>query len=349
MAASDALVLGIDVGGTASRALVATLAGERAGYAEGPGANPNTQMPPVAAHSVGSTVRAALSGVDAASVRAAVMGIAGAGRLTDPHVAKSFRQAWREAGLTCPVQVTGDVVVAFAAGTPEPDGAVLIAGTGAIAARIEDRKPVRSADGLGWLLGDEGSGFWLGRQAMRAAVRELCAARPPGPLSRLVAAAVLATGPAAPATDPPYSYDVTDPEETARRLVLSAYDRSAPELARLAPLVSQAAEAGDPLARDIARTAALRLVATVGEIRTPADRTPIVLAGSVLTSPGPVRTAVQEALAERWPGPVLFSAPGAAGAAWLAARSAGKFGEQRAVALHRRLSTVPAAGTRRPA
>ncbi len=68
--------------------------------------------------------------------------------------------------------MVGDAVTAFAAGTPEPSGAVLIAGTGAVAALIDGHEIMRAADGLGWLLGDVGSGRWMGLQAVRAAVRD---------------------------------------------------------------------------------------------------------------------------------------------------------------------------------
>jgi N-acetylglucosamine kinase-like BadF-type ATPase len=68
-----------------------------------------------------------------------------------------------------PVRVVGDTVTAFAAGTAAPSGTVLISGTGAIAAKITDHEQTATSDGYGWLLGDEGSGFWLGHAAARLA------------------------------------------------------------------------------------------------------------------------------------------------------------------------------------
>ena len=77
---------------------------------------------------------------------------------------------------------------------------------------------------------------------------------------------------------------------------------------------SQAAEAGDPLALGIVRQAAEHLAATVRRVHRSG---PVVLAGSVLTSQGPVRQAVRELLA----GETVATARDAAGAAaWLAAR-----------------------------
>ena len=60
-----------------------------------------------------------------------------------------------------------------ASGTSAPRGAVLIAGTGTIAAWIADGEVTHRIDGHGWLVGDDGSGFWLGRQAVRAVLAEL--------------------------------------------------------------------------------------------------------------------------------------------------------------------------------
>ncbi len=72
------------------------------------------------------------------------------------------------AGLDVVPRVLSDAETAFASATAEPDGTVLVAGTGSIAGRIRDRRMTTTTGGYGWLLGDEGSAFWLGRQAVRA-------------------------------------------------------------------------------------------------------------------------------------------------------------------------------------
>ncbi|WP_084298490.1 BadF/BadG/BcrA/BcrD ATPase family protein [Actinoplanes friuliensis] len=164
------LVLGVDAGGTASRAVLSTSDGTVVGRGSaGPG-NP-TSAGPEAVKAIGTAVREALGDRDPAAVRFGVVGVAGAGILADSAIAAAFAREWADQGLTCPVTVVGDAVTAFAAGTSSPSGAVLIAGTGAVAARIDNWQIGRTADGLGWLLGDEGSGVWLGLQAVRAVVR----------------------------------------------------------------------------------------------------------------------------------------------------------------------------------
>src|SRR5262249_35118115 len=72
------------------------------------------------------------------------------------------------------IGIEGDTDIAFAAapGTPR-DGLLLIAGTGAVAARIAHGRTAAVADGDGWLLGDQGSGFWIGRRAVPAVLAAL--------------------------------------------------------------------------------------------------------------------------------------------------------------------------------
>ena len=64
-----------------------------------------------------------------------------------------------------------DIPVAFAAGSTEPVGIVVFAGTGAGAAVINAGEIERRADANGYLIGDEGSAVWIGREAVRAVMR----------------------------------------------------------------------------------------------------------------------------------------------------------------------------------
>ncbi|MBM0232028.1 ATPase [Micromonospora sp. STR1_7] len=302
------LVLGVDAGGTASRAVVATRDGTVVGRGSaGPG-NP-TASGPAAAHSIGVAVRDALGKHDPAAVVSGVAGIAGAGIMADPEIATAFTNQWALRGLTCPVTVVGDAVTAFAAGTPAPSGAVLIAGTGAVAARIDDWRVSRTADGLGWLLGDEGSGMWLGLQAVRSIARAWS-----GPTVDPGLAAIIAA-----------QAGVTSCDE----LVRWAGRQQPAAFAALAPLVCACATAGDALAERLTAEAAARLVATLGELGPPDG--PVVLAGSLLTKTTSVRTAVLASLG----GPVATAGDPAVGAAWLALRQITD--QEEAVRLHHRM------------
>ncbi|GAA4150132.1 BadF/BadG/BcrA/BcrD ATPase family protein [Phytohabitans flavus] len=289
------LVLGIDIGGTATRAVVTTLGGTRAGSGRAGAANPVTVPASEAAANLTAALTAALSTVDTDRIGAAVAGAAGASR---PAV---IQAAFDTLGVRCPLRVVGDAEVAFAAGTGEPAGSVLISGTGAVAAEISEGGIVRIADGLGWLLGDLGSGFWIGRAAATATARTLYRGDPPGPLVERVTAAV--------------------GEGAADPFVVAVHARPPRELATLAPLVTSAAADGDALAVSIMDEAATHLCRTLAEIREPGDRSPIVLAGGVLRHCLPLRASVHGRIATTWPdAPVCAAGPGEEGAARLAAR-----------------------------
>jgi N-acetylglucosamine kinase-like BadF-type ATPase len=279
------LVVGVDAGGTSSRAVVATTAGKIVGRGmAGPG-NPLTAGSSTAAAAITAAVREALGGRSPALVGGATLGIAG------PASAAQFAPALATLGIAGPVTVVGDVVSAFAAGSPASSGVALVAGTGAIAASVRADVVVRTVDGLGWLLGDEGSGRWLGLQAVRSAVRNWSA-----PFAAEVA--------------------VRAGVRTADEMVYWAQALPLREIDRLAPVVCAAARAGDPHAAAIVRAAVGHLLTTLDTL---GAEGPVVLAGGLLTGDTPVRDGVVGALRERGLQPRTSRDP-AAGAAWLAAR-----------------------------
>nr|BFF26365.1 hypothetical protein GCM10025732_43300 [Glycomyces mayteni] len=172
------LVLGLDVGGTSSRAVTTTLDGAVVGRGAAGGGNPLAVPPDLAAAEVARALAAALAGTDPRRIAAAVLGLAGVSGFDRPETSAAFQRVWDAAGLQCPVAAVGDAQVAFASGTDAPLGTVLIAGTGAAAARIDADRITRVGDGLGWLLGDKGSGFWIGRRAAADTAASLQSGRP---------------------------------------------------------------------------------------------------------------------------------------------------------------------------
>jgi glucosamine kinase len=304
--ATDSLVLGGDLGGTSTRILVAGADGRRCGRGIAGAGNP-VSNPAGAAEALGDALGAALAGVDPGRVRASVLGVAGLSALRTPPVAARFGRVWADAGLTCDPGYRADLEVAFAAGTPEPDGSVLVAGTGATAGAVVGHRLTRTADGHGWLLGDDGSGFWLGREAVRAALHALDAGEPPGRLAASVLRALDAAGPG-----------FGGPDRRRDRIIQAVHSRPGVELSALAPLVSAAYRDGDPQARSIVERAAAALLATIARIRGAEETTPIVLAGSLTGDTSPVGATLRRLLPARFAGPVLPARSGAGGAAWLA-------------------------------
>ena len=303
MSVTDALVIGGDCGGTSTRVVVTTLDGEVVGRGAGGGGNPVARPPVEAADALAGAVRDALTGLDPARVVGAVVGIAGISRLTTPPVATAYAAAWRRSAVPAPLTTVADAVVAYAAGSAAPSGSVLIAGTGAIACEILGWAVGRRVDGLGWLLGDEGSGFWFGVSAARATGRALYADTT-GHLVRAVHAAVGGAD--------------------ADGFVSAFYALARDKVAALAPLVFEAAAAGDPIALSLLEEGADRLAATLLSLH-PCEG-PVVLAGSLLTAVAPLREAVQDRLWAALGVPGTPAGDGAEAAARLAARRVTKTG-----------------------
>ncbi|MET9435313.1 BadF/BadG/BcrA/BcrD ATPase family protein [Streptomyces sp. NPDC006551] len=265
------LVVGIDAGGTRIRARLAVAStGETLG--EGTGGPGNALSVP--RDGLVRNLAAALTGAvrdgRGGAVRAVVAGFAGGGPGGGHENARTALAGALAAVGAAParVEVCGDVDVAFASapGTPA-DGLVLIAGTGAVAARVERRRAARAVDGDGWLLGDAGSGFWLGREALRAVLRSLDGRGP---------ATVLA-GP------------VGERCGGLRRedIVRYAYAGHPVRLAALSPLVVDAERAGDAVARRLLDRAADELAATVRALA-PRPGEPLVTTGALIGPAGPL-------------------------------------------------------------
>lgn len=279
----EKLVIGIDVGGTRTRAALAPAAGGGVLRTATAGAgNPRSVPAEVLTARLTACVAPLAEAAGPGAVVAVVAGVAGA-EPRNPDDAgtrvayAALRTALHRAGAgRVPVQVRGDTEIAFAAGPGAPRaGVVLIAGTGASAARIAARRQTTTIDGHGWLLGDEGSGFWIARRALRAALRALDGR---GPATALVGLLTEATGgPGAPARDP-----------VVRVALVDAGFAGAPvEIARLCPVVVRAAEAGDAVAGAILDEAADRLAETAA-VLAPAPGEALVTTGGLLAPAGPL-------------------------------------------------------------
>ncbi|MFF5515519.1 BadF/BadG/BcrA/BcrD ATPase family protein, partial [Streptomyces coeruleorubidus] len=172
-------MVGLDAGGTRTRAVLATADdGRPVGEgAAGPGNALTVPVPQLTEHLAEAVGRAVPEPVRDRVV-AVAGGFAGAtGAAADEpgrrNALAALTAALRRLGIDAGPPVIGsDIEAAFASapGTPA-DGLALVAGTGAVAMRITDRRGTVTVDGDGWLLGDDGSGFWIGRAAVRAALR----------------------------------------------------------------------------------------------------------------------------------------------------------------------------------
>ena len=155
-------MVGIDAGGTKTRAFAVTRAGEIVGRGAGGGGNLLSSPDPQG--SIGAALQEALAGRVPAAV---VLSCAGGDRQADREKGLAIL-----AGLVGPqmtVEVTHDALAALYAGNPSGCGVVLISGTGSIAYGRNDQGLEDRCGGWGHLVGDEGSAFWLGTEGLRAA------------------------------------------------------------------------------------------------------------------------------------------------------------------------------------
>lgn len=306
--------LGLDAGGSGTRAVVIDLDGHILGTGRAAAANPQVRSPGEVSAALEQAARQALAGTTPAAVAGGAVGMSGLAAAARSEVRAAIDTAWDRAGLNCPMRIVGDAVTGFASATAEPDGTVIIAGTGAVVAELRDRSVTRTVDGLGWLLGDAGSGFWLGLAAARHTARQLTAMGPHTVLTAAVSG----------------HFGVREPEE----FITACYRRPRENLAGLAPVVCECARAGDPAALGIVAEAARRLAEGFVALRPSGG--PVVLTGGLLANPTPVRDRLERALFDEHGVRARIAADAALGAAWLAAETTGGGAE-----LHRRLFSPP--------
>ena len=161
-------VLGIDAGGTKTVCYLADSHGDVLAEARGTGANLQAvgelEVEKVLHHVMDAAIG------DRPIVPAVIcLGIAGVDR---PDDATLVRTIMKRIGYKARVIVVNDALVALEAGAPRQPGVVIISGTGSISYGRNANGEAARSGGWGYVLGDEGSGYWIGRAALRAVLRE---------------------------------------------------------------------------------------------------------------------------------------------------------------------------------
>jgi N-acetylglucosamine kinase-like BadF-type ATPase len=254
-------VLGIDAGGTKTVCLVADEQGRVLGSARGPGANLATLGELEVEKVLHEVMEQAMVGQSGAPA-VICLGIAGVDRAEDAAIIRSIM---RRIGNKAPVLVVNDALIALEAGAGDGPGIVLIAGTGSICYGRNDRGHAARAGGWGYILADEGSGWWMGQRAIQAVMRQ---ADGRGPATSLTPRVLAYFG----VTDPALVVHEVYYHDPRRRLI-----------AGLGPAVQASVDEGDPVAREIVADAAgelalaARSVAEKLEMR--GAQFPLVLSG----------------------------------------------------------------------
>jgi len=256
-------VLGIDAGGTKTVCLLADERGTIVSEGRGGGANLQSSGE-LAVEKVLHEVMETAIGDRAVTPSAICLGIAGVDRESDE---RTVRAIMRRIGYKSRVLVVNDALIALVAGAGDSPGIVVIAGTGSIVYGRNANFDAARAGGWGHIIGDEGSGYWIGREALAAIMRAVDGR---GPATKL-------------AQDVLAHFGIADTSELPRIV----YDRELPRVsvAALGPIVQGASQRGDAVAARILERAADELVLAAGSVAAKlemrGDVFPFVLAGGV--------------------------------------------------------------------
>ncbi|MCC3276165.1 MULTISPECIES: N-acetylglucosamine kinase [unclassified Arthrobacter] len=190
--------------------------------------------------------------------------VAGSGGVDTPGDEAALRALIAEHVPDAVVRVIHDTRLILAAGEAA-EGIAVIAGTGSVAWGINASGRQARSGGWGYLLGDEGSGYWVGREAVRHVLRHSDLERTPDALTN---ALLPACGVAEPAELIGKFHGSTDRRYWAGK----------------AGLVFEAARAGDPAAADIVHAAAEYLAGTILDVaRLLKTAGPVVIGGGLGT------------------------------------------------------------------
>lgn len=248
-------ILAIDAGGTSSRAVLLDMTGACGGFGRAGAGNPTAVGIASAVDALGLAAERALGGAVSPGAADSFVVVALAGAATPPFLTM-LEARLMHLGLHGNIVIEPDLLGTFCSGTSGHHGYAVIAGTGAIAARVSDGHIHTVRGGTGWLLGDTGSGFWIGQQIARAVVASLDGL---GPSTALTPLLLKATG-----------IERTCARRNGRseelsQLMQELYALRPVELARFAPLAFEAVDPGDiesGTARDAVASDILELAAS---------------------------------------------------------------------------------------
>lgn len=215
-----------------------------------------------AADAIATAIRGGLRDDEFAAL---VVGAAGAG---EPAIARALEAALRQRFSSGAIAVVEDAEIALRAAVGKGDGAVLVAGTGSIAYAHVGADTYR-VGGYGHLVGDDGSGFAIGRAVLAQMLRWYDGRAPHSELFDAIGARL----------------QVDNAQQLVNRIYGEAHPVAA--IAAVAPLVLERASAGERIATRIVQGAALELVDLVKALvkrAKIAGEIPLVFAGGLLSA-----------------------------------------------------------------
>lgn len=271
-----AIFLGIDGGGSKTSCLIGD---ETSVLGTGTGAASNVVRvgEAQARESLSTAIRQActVANLKPSEISSVCVGLAGAAR---PEISELVRRIISDLvpGEIKPgqIKVVGDTVIALEAAFGNRPGVIVIAGTGSAAYGRNREGQTARAGGWGFAISDEGSGHWIGRTAVAAAIGAWD--ENPGQNLRLIEILMK-------------SWRL----ETIDQLVPAANAMPPPDFAALFPAVLSLAESGDRIARDVLTQAGTQLANLAGillrRLFPNAGAVPVAMSGGVFGSSALVR------------------------------------------------------------
>ena len=276
---------GIDGGGTFSRLALTDNSGNVLASSKAGSTNIYSVSKDEVYKNLASLFYSALktAGIEKSNLAAGCIGSAGLGRNEEKIIFRGFFNKLFWEGF--PVNLCTDAEILLCGALKNLEGYCLIAGTGSIAMGRNLKSDLVRSGGYGYMLGDEGSAAWIGKNAVVRILRSLEKRDLPTDMTdAILEAAGLA------------SYD------DLIRYVHHEAGKS--KIAAIAPLVTAAARKNDPLALDILYCGAEELALLVKSV---IDRSPginnneLVLAGGVIEHDEIITGKLKEILAGQFP------------------------------------------------
>ncbi|MET3896875.1 glucosamine kinase [Devosia sp. UYZn731] len=305
-------LLALDIGGSTSRATLVDMAGNCLGQGKSRGGNPGSNPPDQAAAAIIAAAEAAVADAGVPlNIVVALLAMAG----PNVNAARTrIEAAFRALGLSGPLVFSGDLNALLPSVTAATSGYCVVCGTGAGAVRVRDGEIERVADAAGWLLGDLGSGYWLGHQAAIAITAALEGRGPETALTKAILGAL----------DIPLTGErAFDGRPLPLRLLIDAIYAMPPiELAKFAPLVI--ANRDDAVAAGLLAQSERYLLADFQQVFNPGMPGPVVLAGGIAAHLTGLPAAIAQVMRTAGHEPdIRLSGDGSVGAAVLALRHQG--------------------------
>ena len=192
------------------------------------------------------------------------LGLAGAGRESDR---KEIVALFRDTDFSEKITVDSDAMVALAGAFGTRPGIIIISGTGAICFGKNSEGRVVRAGGWGYLLGDEGSGYFIGREAIIAALKDLDGRGEKTKLRKKLEE----------------HFELSSIDQIIPQVYQNRIDRVA--IANLAPIVFEQTNQGDTIAEEIIRNTGKELgrlaKAVAQKLNFKADEIKVALIGSI--------------------------------------------------------------------